>query len=54
MIPTWLLTLFPISSGMLHTKNQISVVLLVATTFVIFLLRSLFTCKGIMGISHHS
>lgn len=54
MIPIWLLTLFPVSRGMLHTKNQISVVLLVATTFLLFLLRGLFTCKCSMAISHHS
>lgn len=54
MIPTWLLTLFPISSGVLYTKNQISVLLLVATTFHLFLLRGPFTCKGSMAISHHS
>lgn len=54
MIPTWRLTLFPISSGVLYTKNQISVLLLVATTFHLFLLRGLFPCKGSMAISHHS
>lgn len=54
MIPTWRLTSFPISSGGLYTKNQISVLLLVATTFHLFLLRGLFPCKGSMAISHHS